>query len=130
MSRVFVVHDARRFDKDKGMMVPPFDLAPAARYGSVTYLLREPVLGLRADYAAIAAELRTKLEDFSDDDYLLPVGDTLAIGLAGAFAAAANAGRVRYLLWDRTRREYVAVATDMWYGTEFAAQETETGEPR
>jgi hypothetical protein len=62
--------------------------------------------------APAVAELRKKLRNFGDDDFLLLVGDPIAIGLAVKIAADANRGVVRCLRWMKTEHDYVEVRVD------------------
>ena len=53
--------------------------------------------------------LRATLKDFSDEDYLLPTGDTAAIVAASLVAANFNRGRIKVLSWDRTTKTYIPI---------------------
>ena len=46
-------------------------------------------------------KLRRKLKNFCDDDYLLLMGDPVAMGIACAIASDVNRGRIQCLKWDR-----------------------------
>jgi N-acetyl-beta-hexosaminidase len=46
------------------------------------------------------------LRDFSDDDYLLLIGNPVFIGWATAIAAAYNEGRVNLLMWSGKEKGY------------------------
>jgi len=49
------------------------------------------------------------LEDFSDKDYLLLIGDPIAIGIATHYAADVNFGRIKFLKWDNREYKYYKV---------------------
>mgnify|MGYP001174398327 FL=1 len=50
--------------------------------------------------------LNQKLKNFSDDDYLLLMGDPSAIGIACAIASSNNRGRFKCLKWDKREFRY------------------------
>ncbi len=91
-----------------GAARPIHDFRPAAVYGELTHLLGTARLTLSP--GPIVHELRKKLRGFSDADYLLAVGDPVAIGIAAAIAADENNGRVAMLKWEREACAYIAVS--------------------
>lgn len=56
--------------------------------------------------------LRKNLADYCDDDYILCMGDPIAIALAAIVAATINAGKVNFLKWDREQSRYFPVKTN------------------
>ena len=48
-------------------------------------------------------------KNFSDDDYLLLVGDPSIIGACCAIASRYNNGRYKVLKWDRLERRYFPI---------------------
>jgi hypothetical protein len=66
--------------------------------------------------APTVSQLRSKLRDlrdYSDEDFLLAMGDPIAIGLAVAIAANNNGGRVKMLKWDRRELRYYAIEANI-----------------
>ncbi len=59
--------------------------------------------------------IKRKLENFSDEDYLVLIGDPSAIGIVCAAAAAKNNGRFKLLKWDRREKLYVPIQIDLFY---------------
>lgn len=112
MSVVYIVEEAVKEDKASGALRPLFDFRPAAVYGELRVLSTSRGPSILSP-APIVFELRKGLKDFSDDDYLLAVGDPVKIGIATALASEANRGRVRVLKWDRVARNYIAVSFDL-----------------
>lgn len=110
MNRVFVSHEPMKMEHSKA--VPRYDLNPAKSYGELISLLEwtEP---RRYSWKELIPIMRGRIADFSDDDYILPVGHTIAIGLAIALAAEANLGKVRVLDWDRKYHEYAVISLDL-----------------
>ena len=58
--------------------------------------------------------LNQKLKDFSDDDYLLLMGDPSAIGIACAIASSNNRGRFKCLKWDKREFRYYPVQINLY----------------
>jgi hypothetical protein len=117
MSKVFVVHQPAVRDRFTGQMRPQHDLSPALRFGEVVDVL--PPGSISQDVGALKAQIMGRLldEGCCRDDYLLAIGDPVAI-VAGAFAMAAFSDRIRLLKWDRRMRGYVVSEID-WDVAEF-----------
>lgn len=58
-------------------------------------------------------KLREQLKHFTDADFLVPIGDPAAIGIACALAAQYNNGRFKMLKWDRVDRRYYEVRINL-----------------
>ena len=91
--------------------VPGRNLVPAAKYGELELLLPAKT-NLMLSTGPEVARLKRQLLDFSDDDYLLLIGDPAAIGLCCAIAASIN-GRFSVLKWDRQEMTYYSVSFDI-----------------
>ncbi len=111
-ARVFVPQQPMHYDPKVSDMVPSMDLGPAEKYGELRIIL--PWVGKDAMFLAypVVKKVRESLRDFSDEDYLLAVGDPGAIAVLGAVAAEVNDGRFRLLKWDRRERRYAVVQYD------------------
>jgi hypothetical protein len=89
------------------------NLSKATRFGTLTFLLpKHKHITVSAESAL--RELRSKLINFSDDDFILPLGDPLAIALAIFVAAEMNDGVVNVLKWDNEMKDYYNVSVDMY----------------
>jgi hypothetical protein len=86
-------------------------LLPAEKYGELTVLL--PAGQIQLDAALAVELLHRRLMRFDDQDYLLCIGDPVAIGLATAVAASRNYGRVKLLKWDRQEHRYYVVKANI-----------------
>ena len=53
--------------------------------------------------------LKKKLKDFSDDDYILCLGDPSIIATVAVVAASMNRNRFKMLKWDRYLKKYYPV---------------------
>jgi hypothetical protein len=94
----------------EGVAWPIFDLAPAAQYGE-TEVLMPFAQSMLATVPTVRA-LKEKLRNFTDDDYLLPVGDPVLISTVAMIAAEQNGGRVKFLKWDKPTHSYVVIPVD------------------
>lgn len=103
MPRVFLVQ--RPASKQNGVWSDKYDLSPAEHFGDLVHCL--PPGNIPRDLAVTVSKLKAALADFSDADYLLAIGDPIAIGLASIVAHRANHGRVTLLKWDRRSQHYV-----------------------
>lgn len=100
MPTVYVVQDPA----DKNVI-------PAQRFGELKVLLERGRITLSPGPAV--NKLKKALRTFSDEDYLLLVGDTVAIAMAGVVAASVNNGRVKFLRWDHSSQQYFPVQLNM-----------------
>lgn len=92
---------------------PGKNILSAEAYGPLIALL--PSMMQIVISANEAVELiNKKLKNFSDHDYILAIGDPVAIGLASAVAARNNSGRVKFLKWDRVEARYYVVQTNIF----------------
>jgi len=87
------------------------NLSPALHYGEVKILL--PPGQVVFSPGPSIARLRKALKNFSDDDYLLCVGDPVAIAMASMVAAENNVGKVKFLKWDRQEKKYLPIAVNL-----------------
>lgn len=108
-SRVFVTNEPFQRVENGGMQAK-FNLTPAAVYGTLEVLV--PAGNSLISSVPTVRLLREKLRDFSDNDYLLPVGDPAVMMAAGAIAAEFNHGRIKLLRWDRIQQQYIVVQID------------------
>lgn len=110
MNKVYVAQEAVYRDRDTGMMVPRFDVTPAAVYGDIEFLTPSKTTALLP--GPTIRTMKNKLRNFSDDDYILPAGDPTIIAMATLVAAMMNHGRVKMLKWDRMAGAYITIQID------------------
>lgn len=117
MSRVFVVQEPlKRVGREVVARIPLHDLEA---FGQIVYLFswselfryRDAIVGDIS--AALYQKLEDKLADFSDDDYLVPLGNPGLIAMAAVVACDRNDGRVRMLDWVRDDKAYRVFSIDM-----------------
>lgn len=109
-SRVFVVQNQHRWDREEEQFVPKFDLTPAEEFGELVYLLSPTAAPFRP--GKIVEELQTKLASFGPNDHLLLVGNPVLIGFSVALAAYSNQGSVSLLQWSGKDQRYVNVKAE------------------
>lgn len=100
-ARVYVVQETSKLN-----------LAKASQFGTLIGLLPEST-HITMSPQPVLRELRRKLKHFTDNDYLLLIGDPVAIAMAVYIASEANVGRVRCLKWDNAMKGYYTVNIDL-----------------
>ena len=109
--KVYAVQEVLRRDDSSGQLVPAYDITPALEYGLLEFLM--PGGRMMLSTAPVVASMRTKLKDFCDEDFILPIGDPAAICAASMIAASMNNGRVRVLRWDKFVQRYIPILVDI-----------------
>lgn len=110
---VFVVQKQMRFDDRTGELVPRFKtLDKAERFGDLEYLLSPSAHPFNP--ANIIGDLHEKLKNFSDEDFLLLIGNPALIGMATAVASHYNSGRVKLLQWSGRQSDYAEISVRMF----------------
>jgi hypothetical protein len=101
MSTVFVVQED-----------PRKNLLPALDFGNVEYILdsRDQVT---LDPVPWVRRIKTALRRYTENDFILAIGDPAAIGIACAVAAMNTSGRFKMLKWDRQEMRYYPIAVDL-----------------
>ena len=99
-------------------IVPKYDLSPAQSFGEIVELLSPTAKPFNP--APLIEELYIKLQNFSDTDYIICIGNPILIALAVSIAADVNNGRVRLLQWHGHKGEYTPVEVDMGFTSDAA----------
>ena len=108
---VYAVQCPRKRDKQTRRMVPMYDLGEAGAFGNIVELLSPTAKPFNTD--PMVDELRDKLSDFGDDDYLICIGNPVLLALSFFVAAEANEGRVKLLQWNNVKGTYVPIDVDL-----------------
>tara|TARA_R100000656_G_scaffold114221_1_gene86604 strand:- start:64 stop:384 length:321 start_codon:yes stop_codon:yes gene_type:complete len=87
------------------------NLLPAKKFGSLRLMLPPGNIVLSA--VPTVKRLWKALNSYTNKDYILLMGDPIAIALAGSIAAELNSGRVNYLKWDRQENQYIPLETNI-----------------
>ena len=92
---------------------PKRNVLAAAKFGDLEVLLppREQIVFSSAPTIRL---MRKKLENYCDDDFLLAMGDPVAIVIAGMVAGDINQGKVNMLKYDREQKAYYPVYIDLY----------------
>lgn len=114
MSKVFLVQNPSFRDQATGEWSPKYDVSAAKAFGEVVELL--PPGNLPADLRPALRTMRSKLNGSDPfktfDDYLLALGDPVAIALAVAVLMETR-NRFSILKWDRRGKCYRSYAIDL-----------------
>lgn len=113
MSKVFVVQEQLRFDLASGKNVPRFPtIENAQALGQLVFMLEPNAHPF--NQSAVVGTFHKFLNEYSDDDYLILVGNPILLGMATAIAASYNSGRVNFLQWSPKGERYVLVHSEMF----------------
>lgn len=112
MSRVYAVQNTMTHD-GRGGLVAKFDLSPAQKFGDLQFLLGPSASPFNPE--TVILQLHDQLQHYTDEDYLLMVGNPILIGWATSIAAHHNSGYVRCLQWSGTARGYTCVEAALWH---------------
>ncbi len=92
---------------------PNVNVIGAGRFGELIPML-PPGRQITLSPAPVIRLLSNKLREFSDDDFLLAMGDPVAIAIASMVAGEVNNGKVNMLKWDRREYRYYPLEVDMY----------------
>jgi hypothetical protein len=111
-ARVFVVQQPAFYDRDKRAFVPKYDLSPASKHGRLVVMLG-PGNIFKDRMAQAISQLRNMLATYTDSDFILAVGDPVAIAAAVLIAGEQTGGVVQLLKWDRISAAYEVFPVDI-----------------
>jgi len=111
MSKVYIVQNRYTRDEITGLMRPRFNTLPVKEFGVPVEILDWRLSPLAS--APTLGALRHALRNYSDEDYILPVGTPAFLVAAGAIAAQHNNGRVHVLHWDAVLKKYFPFTIDV-----------------
>ena len=100
-SKVFVVQ-----------VVSKFNIISAQEFGELIPLFDEGKQIMLSPGPAVR-KAKQLLKDFSDDDYLLLIGDPAMIGLSCSVASYNNRGKYKVLKYDRRTFTYFPIQIDL-----------------
>jgi hypothetical protein len=106
MSKVYIPQEPRKREGDGWR--PMYDLTPALKFGTLEVLLPHgPTL---LDVSLIVAGLKEKLKHITEDDYIILIGDPVAIAATVLVAGQLTGGKVKLLKYDRNEKLYNVVS--------------------
>tara|TARA_Y100001951_G_C11221337_1_gene228966 strand:+ start:139 stop:489 length:351 start_codon:yes stop_codon:yes gene_type:complete len=100
-SKVFVVQE-----------VSKFNIISAQEFGKLIPLFEEGKQIMLSPGPAVR-KAKHILKDFSDDDYLLLIGDPAMIGVVCSVASYNNRGKYKVLKYDRRTYQYFPIQIDL-----------------
>lgn len=103
MARVFVVSETGKHN-----------IAPAREFGDIVVILPPSQAQVAFSSGPTVARMTRALREFSDEDYLLFIGDPTAISILAAIAASRNHGRYKCLKWDKQEAVYIPIQVDLF----------------
>lgn len=103
MPRVFIPQIPSRFDRGINSWVPTVSVDAAKEFGEIVVML--PPEASRLDANSIVTLLKTAMTNFGEDDYILALGNPMAIAIVAALADRASSP-LRLLQWDKQTRRY------------------------
>ena len=106
MSRVFIVQDQLSRDQRTGETRRRFPQVDTLQpLGDIVYVIDQRVNSF--DTAKAQEDIRDRLEDITEDDYIVLIGTTLLCSLALAYASHMLDGNVRILQWSTRESKYL-----------------------
>lgn len=113
---VYVVQNQHWVDHNTGRLKPKFDFTPAEEFGELEFLLKPGASPF--DIEPALRQLHERLADFSDDDWLICVGNPALLAAAAGIAAFNNGGNVNLLQWSGAKRRYIPVGIQDMFNEE------------
>lgn len=101
MAKVFVVQETMRHN-----------VLPAQQFGELHFLL-PPNVQIAFSPGPMVNRMKRHLSKFTDEDYLLLIGDPAAMSIAASLAAQYNNSKFRLLKWDKREMKYYPIAVDL-----------------
>jgi hypothetical protein len=114
---VYIVQDQHHVDKN-AQLTSKFDFSSTQQYGEIRFILKPN----SSPFNLLPAirKMHSILCNFTEDDYLLLIGNPILLGLSVAIAADYNGGNVKLLQWSGAKQHYIAVtAEDIFNGEKF-----------
>ena len=92
---------------------PKINIIGATQFGQLKVLLPEnSQIILSPSY--VITTLRSKLKEYTYNDYLLLTGDPAIIGVACSIVSDSTNGKFNLLKWDKQERRYYPVEIDLY----------------
>lgn len=113
-SRAFIVQEPLHMVN--GAAVPRIGYHTITPYGNIQFLFTWSEIkndSSFADTERYLVRMYDTMHDFSDSDYLVPLGNPALTAMAVLVASEVNQGRVKLLDWIRDERRYRVVQIDL-----------------
>lgn len=110
MSKVYIAQVPHRLNRDTGEL-EPLDLSPAREWGELHVILT-PGANPFNSMDGIVDDLHAALQDLTEEDYLILVGNPAIMGVMAAIAAQ-YVRRLRILQWHGKQHKYNLVEAEV-----------------
>ncbi len=107
--RVFVIQDQKVFDEKHGGPVSK-DYSDAKRFGEIVVLLENNATPF--DLPPLLKRLHDELKYVREEDWFIPVGNPVLIGLTMAIASDYLDGNLKMLQWSGSSRSYIPITVE------------------
>lgn len=107
MPKVYAPQQPSRFDSAFNMWVPLFPMTEARKFGELVVMLPPNYSSTMG--APLVQAIKERMNDFTEEDYLIAVGDPTLIAAAAGIAFRKTGGRLKLLKWDRHTKDYLVV---------------------
>lgn len=104
MPKVFVPHQALRYDEDLHRRIPVRDISRASQFGELVIVL-ESSKSISVTNN-VQSEIKERMAEFKDGDYIMALGDPVVIA-ACVMHASKVTSRVNMLKWNRDSKAYL-----------------------
>jgi hypothetical protein len=91
--------------------LPQFNIVDALRFGDISVVL--PPGNMSFNTQATVKKAYQNLRNFTSEDYLLMIGDPVAMSICFTTAVALAGGTINILKWDRQTKAYFPVKVDL-----------------
>lgn len=116
--RVYIVQNQLVYNHDLDRHMNK-DYSDAKRFGEVTVLLDNTATPF--DLPPLMQKLHDTLKDITLEDWFIPVGNPVLIGLVIAVAAEYLGGKLKMLQWSGSSRSYIPITVETNNGSKKAA---------
>lgn len=109
---VFVVQQQMQFSSESQELIPRFpSINKAESWGVLKFILSPSAHPFNPEI--VLGDMHEALSGFSDDDYLLLIGNPILIGMATTLAAYYNNGKVNFLQWSGKHQRYTMISAQI-----------------
>lgn len=105
MSKVYVVQE-----------MPGKDILSADKYGELIPVM-PPNYQVVLSPGPAVAKMKRAIKTFTDDDYILCMGDPSLIGIVCAYCSELNGGKFNLLKWDKKHQKYYPISIELYRRT-------------
>ena len=109
--KCYIIQEPLKKDLTTDQMVPVMDFRKVLEYGDPVICLPNGRVSLTPGPTIDA--LKEILKNFTDDDFVVSVGDPSAMFIAAMVIGQQNRQRCKLLKWDKKAKQYIVVQVDL-----------------